>query len=150
MIVDFNGISGDPHSFDHLETLLAEQAYRLCYWRVASDEINYRRFFDINALAAIRVEDPEVFRSVHAMVFKFIKQGWVTALRVDHPDGLLDPQQYFTDLQRLSSEAIRAAARSCPSKAIRRKSTWPWKRSLATTNNYHPTGRFAERRATIS
>ena len=106
-IVDFNGRRGEPHSFDRLEELLAEQAYRLCYWRVASDEINYRRFFDINALAAIRVEDPEVFRAVHAMIFKFIEQGWVTGLRIDHPDGLLDPQQYFTDLQRLSGEAIR-------------------------------------------
>ena len=104
-IVEFNGQRGDPQSFDRLEQLLAEQAYRLCYWRVASDEVNYRRFFDINALAAIRVEDPEVFKIVHAMIFKFIEQGWVNSLRIDHPDGLLDPQQYFTDLQRLCGEA---------------------------------------------
>jgi len=108
-IVEFNGRRGDPHSFDRLEQLLAEQAYRLCYWRVASDEINYRRFFDVNALAAIRVEDPDVFAAVHAMIFKFIAEGWLTALRIDHPDGLLDPQQYFTDVQRFCGEAIRAA-----------------------------------------
>lgn len=95
----FNGEPGDPHSFDRLEELLSKQAYRLAYWRVATDEINYRRFFDINELAAIRVEDPEVFESVHELVFRFVERGWVTALRIDHPDGLLDPQQYFQNLQ---------------------------------------------------
>jgi len=108
-IIEFNGRRGDPHSFDRLEQLLAEQAYRLCYWRVASDEINYRRFFDVNSLAAIRVEDPEVFHAVHAAIVSFVKQGWVTALRIDHPDGLLDPQQYLADLQRLCGEAVLAA-----------------------------------------
>ena len=57
---------GDPRSFDRLERMLREQAYRLSFWRVAADEINYRRFFDINDLATIRVEDPEVFATVHA------------------------------------------------------------------------------------
>ena len=99
VVDDFNGRRGDWHSFDRLEELLANQSYRLCYWRVASDEINYRRFFDINGLAAIRVEDPEVFQAVHAMVVRFHRQGWVDALRIDHPDGLLDPRQYFQDLQ---------------------------------------------------
>lgn len=94
-----NGRRGDASSFDQLEKLLAQQAYRLCYWRVATDEINYRRFFDINELAAIRVEDPEVFEAVHQLVFRFIDAGWVTSLRIDHPDGLLDPQQYFENLQ---------------------------------------------------
>jgi (1->4)-alpha-D-glucan 1-alpha-D-glucosylmutase len=94
-----NGRQHDPRSFDRLEQLLSRQPYRLAYWRVATDEINYRRFFDINELAAIRVEDPEVFEAVHALQFEFIRRGWVTALRVDHPDGLLDPQQYFENLQ---------------------------------------------------
>jgi (1->4)-alpha-D-glucan 1-alpha-D-glucosylmutase len=109
-VAEINGRRGEPHSFDRLEQLLGEQAYRLSYWRVASDEINYRRFFDINALAAIRVEDPEVFHAVHAMIFEFLKRGWVGALRIDHPDGLLDPQQYFTDLQRCYAEAVSAVA----------------------------------------
>lgn len=95
----FNGVAGDPRSFDRLEALLDEQAYRLSHWRVATDEINYRRFFDINALAAIRVEDPDVFEAVHAMIFRFLKEGWVTGLRIDHPDGLFDPLQYFSELQ---------------------------------------------------
>jgi (1->4)-alpha-D-glucan 1-alpha-D-glucosylmutase len=98
-IDEMNGRRGEPESFDRLERLLAQQAYRLCYWRVATDEINYRRFFDINELAAIRVEDPEVFQAVHELVFRFIERGWVTALRIDHVDGLLDPQQYFESLQ---------------------------------------------------
>ena len=94
-----NGKKGDPSSFDTLEKLLACQFYRLSHWRVAADEINYRRFFDVNELAAIRVEDPDVFRAVHARIFQLIEQGHVTGLRVDHPDGLYDPSRYFQDLQ---------------------------------------------------
>ena len=106
-IADYNGTPGDPASFDRLDALLAEQSYRLCYWRVATDEINYRRFFDIDALAAIRVEDPEVFDAVHVSILGFIRKGWVTGLRIDHADGLLDPQQYLTNL----AEAVARARR---------------------------------------
>jgi (1->4)-alpha-D-glucan 1-alpha-D-glucosylmutase len=95
-----NGRKGDPHSFDLLERLLADQAYRFSYWRVAADEINYRRFFDINELAAIRVEDPEVFSAVHALVFDLVRKGYVSGMRIDHPDGLFDPQKYFEDVQK--------------------------------------------------
>jgi (1->4)-alpha-D-glucan 1-alpha-D-glucosylmutase len=97
-IEDYNGQRGVSASFDKLESLLTEQAYRLCYWRVATDEINYRRFFDVDALAAIRVEEPEVFEAVHETILRFIAAGWVTALRIDHADGLFDPQQYLSDL----------------------------------------------------
>ncbi len=95
-----NGVKGDPQSFDTLERLLEAEAYRLSFWRVAADEINYRRFFDINELAAIRVEDPAVFSAVHGLILKLVHQGHITGLRVDHPDGLFDPDQYFRDLQR--------------------------------------------------
>lgn len=108
---EFNGAKGDPRSFDRLEALLAAQAYRLSYWRVAADEINYRRFFDINELAAIRVETPAVFASVHEVILRLMKQGFVTGLRIDHVDGLLDPAQYLRDLQRASLNAL-ALARS--------------------------------------
>jgi len=97
---EINGRRGDPRSFDKLERLLAGQFYRLSFWRVAADEINYRRFFDINDLAAIRVEDPVVFAAAHALVFELVRQGVVSGLRVDHPDGLLYPEQYFQDLQQ--------------------------------------------------
>ena len=100
-ITQINGQPGDPRSFDRLEQLLAQQHYRLAFWRVAAEEINYRRFFDINDLAAIRVEDREVFDAVHQLVAMFLERGWVTGLRVDHPDGLLDPQAYFENLQTL-------------------------------------------------
>jgi (1->4)-alpha-D-glucan 1-alpha-D-glucosylmutase len=94
-----NGTKGDPHSFDSLEKLLDDQAYRLSFWRVASDEINYRRFFDINDLAAIRVESPEVFAIVHRIPFELIQKSLVSGIRIDHPDGLFDPLRYFEDLQ---------------------------------------------------
>jgi (1->4)-alpha-D-glucan 1-alpha-D-glucosylmutase len=96
---EINGIKGVPRSFDRLEELLAQQSYRLCYWRVASDEINYRRFFDVNELAAIRVERPEVFAAVHALIFELIQEGYIDGLRVDHSDGLLKPAEYFRRLQ---------------------------------------------------
>ena len=67
---EFNGTPADAHSFDHLERLLRDQAYRLAYWRVASDEINYRRFFDINDLAALGMEREEVFHAAHDFIFE--------------------------------------------------------------------------------
>lgn len=95
----FNGTRGDPKSFDLLDRLLADQAYRLAYWRVAAEEINYRRFFDINELAAIRMENPIVFDKVHALIFRLLQEGAVTGLRIDHVDGLYDPGDYLKKLQ---------------------------------------------------
>lgn len=96
----FNGKPGDPRSFDSLDRLLDAQVYRLAYWRVAAEEINYRRFFDVNELAAIRMEDPAVFREAHRLVLDLVADGRVTGLRIDHPDGLYDPPGYFLALQR--------------------------------------------------
>ncbi len=96
---EINGREGDSHSFDRLERLLESEPYRLSYWRVAMDEINYRRFFDVNDLAAIRVEDPEVFSAVHALIFDLVRRGHIRGLRVDHPDGLFEPEKYFRALQ---------------------------------------------------
>ena len=94
-----NGTPGDPASFDGLDRLLERQAYRLASWRVAADDINYRRFFDVNDLAALRIEDDEVFAATHARIFGWIAEGCVSGLRVDHPDGLSDPAAYFRRLQ---------------------------------------------------
>jgi (1->4)-alpha-D-glucan 1-alpha-D-glucosylmutase len=112
VLVELNGERGNQRSFNRLEMLLTDQAYRLSYWRVAADEINYRRFFDINELAAIRVEEPEVFAAVHRLIFQLMRQGQVTGLRIDHVDGLLDPVQYLNDLQAgcLLNEPLSAAA----------------------------------------
>ncbi len=104
----FNGSPGDPASFDLLDALLGEQAYRLADWRVAGDEVNYRRFFDVNHLAAIRMEVPQVFETTHRLVARLIGAGLVTGLRVDHPDGLYAPGEYF---RRLQEEAIVHVAR---------------------------------------
>jgi (1->4)-alpha-D-glucan 1-alpha-D-glucosylmutase len=98
-IADLQGTPGDPESFDALHRLLEEQVYRLAFWRVASEEINYRRFFDINDLAGLRTDDPRVFELVHAIAFRWVDDGGVTGLRIDHPDGLADPAGYFRALQ---------------------------------------------------
>jgi len=103
---DLNGIKGQPRSFDRLETLLADQAYRLSFWKVASDEINYRRFFDINDLAAIHMEDRRVFAATHEMILKLIGRGFINGLRIDHVDGLLDPLQYLHRLQQSAAEGL--------------------------------------------
>ena len=95
----FNGTVGNPRSFDLLDGLLREQVYRPAFWRVASDEINYRRFFDINNLAAIRMELPEVFQEAHQLIFRLLQEGKVAGLRIDHPDGLWNPTNYFRQLQ---------------------------------------------------
>lgn len=102
---EFNGAPGRPESFDALHEVLEEQAYRLAYWRTASHEINYRRFFDINALAGLRVESPTVFASIHRLLERLIGEGRVTGVRIDHPDGLFDPRKYFDMLQDLAAAA---------------------------------------------
>jgi len=85
---------------------LEEQAYRLVFWRVASDEIKYRRFFAINDLAGVRVEDEEVFEATHRFFLDFVGSGKVSGLRIDHPDGLHDPAEYFQRLQKAAAEAL--------------------------------------------
>ncbi len=104
-----NGTPGDPASFDALERLLDDQAYRLAFWRVASDEINYRRFFDVNELAALSMEREEVFRATHAFVLDLARRGLVDGLRIDHPDGLYDPRQYLRRLQQHFALAVARA-----------------------------------------
>jgi malto-oligosyltrehalose synthase len=94
-----NGLPDDPSSFDALHALLEEQAYRLAYWRVSADEINYRRFFDVDTLAALRMERPEVFAATHRLILDLVSRGKVQALRIDHPDGLYDPAGYFHALR---------------------------------------------------
>ena len=96
----FNGYKESPRSFDLLDELLKAQAYRLSYWRVATEEINYRRFFDINELAAIRTETLHVFKEAHKLIFQLIREGKVTGLRVDHVDGLYNPAEYLQQLQK--------------------------------------------------
>ncbi|MBX5483052.1 MAG: malto-oligosyltrehalose synthase [Myxococcaceae bacterium] len=94
-----NGEPGRPESFDLLHAILESASYRLAYWRTAGEEINYRRFFDINGLAAVRMEDREVFEEAHRLIFRWIAEDKVQGLRIDHPDGLFDPTAYFLQVQ---------------------------------------------------
>ena len=107
----FNGQPGDAASFDLLHGLLEVQAYRLAYWRTAVDEINYRRFFDVNDLAGLRMEDPRVFADTHPLVLDLIASGSVTGIRIDHPDGLFDPAGYFESLQAAIRDRVGSGAR---------------------------------------
>ena len=109
-VVIINGTPGDTRSFDALDALLNDQAYRLAFWRVAAEEINYRRFFDVNNLAAIRMEVPEVFEEAHRLIFELVASGAVTGLRIDHPDGLYLPNEYFEKLQCRAAEALEGPA----------------------------------------
>ena len=114
-IAEFNGRPGDADSFELLHELIKAQTWRLAYWQVASDEINYRRFFDINDLAALRMENDAVFEDTHRLVLDLIAQDKVHGLRIDHPDGLYDPGSYFRRLQsrvcgRSAAEAHESSA----------------------------------------
>lgn len=93
-IAFYNGHAGRPESFDHLDALLASQHYRLSFWKVATEELNYRRFFNINELICLRTEDERVFDHIHSWVLDRVADGTISGLRVDHIDGILDPFGY--------------------------------------------------------
>jgi (1->4)-alpha-D-glucan 1-alpha-D-glucosylmutase len=95
----FNGVSGNPESFKLLDGLLVRQNFRLAHWRTAASEINYRRFFGLNDLVAVKVEDAHVFTATHELIFRLVAENKVEGLRVDHIDGLLDPLEYLNRLQ---------------------------------------------------
>lgn len=105
-LTQFNGVKGNASSFDGLFSFIDAQPYRLCYWRTANDEINYRRFFDINELICLRVEDEQVFRDSHLLLFQLIKEGRIDGLRIDHIDGLYDPAGYLKRLQEATSALV--------------------------------------------
>ena len=160
-----NGRVGDSRSFDALDAILNAQAYRLAYWRVASEEINYRRFFDVNTLAALRIENPEVFAATHRLIFNFLREEQAHGLRIDHPDGLLDPAGYFRRLQAEYRGPARRDRRRAPSLSPPptdghpvprtqnpepRASTWSSRRSSPRTSPSPRTGPSTARPATTS
>lgn len=98
-IIYVNGNKGDPHSFDALDKLISEQLFRLAFWKVAAEEINYRRFFTINELISLKVEEEDVFNYTHDLVFKLVSAGKLQGLRIDHIDGLYDPVGYLKRLR---------------------------------------------------
>jgi len=103
-----------PAAITALHHLLERQHYRLAYWRLATSEINYRRFFDINSLAGLRIEDRRTFERVHGLVKRLIAEGKIQGLRLDHIDGLQDPAQYFERLRRLIHDAQGSARKAFP------------------------------------
>src|SRR5262245_18835095 len=107
----YRPVPGDPDSALALHRLLERQHYRVAHWRLAGSEINYRRFFDINSLAGLRVEDLDTFRGVHALVARLIADNHLQGLRLDHIDGLRDPIQYARRLQQLVRAAQGASRR---------------------------------------
>ena len=103
-----NGVAGVPESFAGLDALPVGQNYRLSYWRVATDEINYRRFFDVNQLAAIRIEDPRVFAAVHALVFRLVREGRAgLGSRLDHTGRALFASALFRGTARADRRSLR-------------------------------------------
>jgi (1->4)-alpha-D-glucan 1-alpha-D-glucosylmutase len=116
---------------DALDALLDRQNYRLAYWRTAGRELDYRRFFDINTLVGVRVEDPQVFDDTHALVLEWLAKGVVDGLRIDHPDGLLDPEGYLDRLADASGGAWVVVEKILePGEHLR--SSWP----VAGTTGY--------------
>jgi (1->4)-alpha-D-glucan 1-alpha-D-glucosylmutase len=105
-LLAFAGRPGRPASFRRLHRLLEAQAYRLANWRVAAEEINYRRFFNINDLAGLRIELPELFAATHRMVFGMIERGDIQGLRIDHIDGLFDPAGYCAALRAEAGQSV--------------------------------------------
>jgi (1->4)-alpha-D-glucan 1-alpha-D-glucosylmutase len=103
-VARFNGVRGQPKTWRRLDALIGDQHWRAAHFRVAADDINYRRFFNINELAGLRMEVPELFEHAHGLVFELLADGTLEGLRIDHVDGLLDPKAY---LHRLRDEAPR-------------------------------------------
>jgi (1->4)-alpha-D-glucan 1-alpha-D-glucosylmutase len=99
-VASFNGTKGNPASFNRLDQLLGEQLYRLSFWKVAAEELNYRRFFNINELISLKVEEEKVFRYTHALILKLAREGKFNGLRVDHIDGLYDPLKYLSRIRQ--------------------------------------------------
>ena len=92
-------------NLDALDNLLNQQNYRLAYWKAADQQLGYRRFFDVNTLIGLRVEREHVFEETHALVIDWLKRGVLDGVRVDHPDGLRDPLEYFNRLRKHAPEA---------------------------------------------
>jgi len=102
----FNGVKGDEESFTPLDRLLSQQFFRLAFWKVGTEEINYRRFFNINELIALKQEHDEVFDHVHKFIFQLLDEEKISGLRIDHIDGLFNPNDYLNKLRERSHKAF--------------------------------------------
>ncbi|MCG6981399.1 MAG: malto-oligosyltrehalose synthase [Deltaproteobacteria bacterium] len=105
----FNGDPEKPLSFNLLDNVLSEQHFRLSFWKVATEEINYRRFFNINELISLKIEDETVVDHTHSLVFRLFKEGKFSGLRIDHIDGLYDPTRYLERIRKEVGQTYVAA-----------------------------------------
>ena len=120
-----NGRPGDPASFDALDQLIQDQHWRVAYFLAAADDINYRRFFNINDLAGLQMEQLELFQRTHALVFQLIAEGKIDGLRIDHVDGLLDPKGYCQRLVEQSPRPIYLLIEKILARHERLRDDWP-------------------------
>lgn len=144
-IAVFNGTQGEPDSYNLLDELLCGQRFRLSFWKVASEEINYRRFFSINHLISLKMEDKKVFDFMHTMLFKFIEEKKIHGIRIDHIDGLCDPQVYLDRLREqvpttyVTAEKILDYGEPLPQ-------TWPIQGTTGYEFMNYVNGLFCDRR----
>ena len=115
----------DAERFDRLDALINAQAYRLSSWRVAGEEINYRRFFDVNTLAALRMELPEVFDATHRLLFELIDAGYVAGVRIDHIDGLALPGEYLARLRERGGDGLYVVVEKILGPDEKLRADWP-------------------------
>ncbi|WP_395748873.1 malto-oligosyltrehalose synthase [Prosthecobacter sp.] len=115
----------DEMHFDRMDELLGEQSYRLSSWRVAAEEINYRRFFDVNTLAAIRMELPEVFEATHRLLFELIDAGHLSGVRIDHIDGLAYPKEYLQRLRERGGDGLYLLVEKILGRDEKLRADWP-------------------------
>ncbi len=124
-VIDEWNDPSDAARFDRLDDLISDQPYRLSSWRVAGEEINYRRFFDVNTLAAIRMELPEVFEATHRLLFELIGAGHVTGVRIDHIDGLAFPLEYLTQLRKQGGDSLYILVEKILGPDEKLRAAWP-------------------------
>ncbi|MDN5872268.1 MAG: malto-oligosyltrehalose synthase, partial [Nitrococcus sp.] len=124
-LATFNGKAGEPESFCRLHELIQQQHWRAAFWRVAADDINYRRFFNINELAGLRMEQPELFELTHRLVLGMVAAGTLDGLRIDHIDGLLDPKGYCTRLREKTERPVYLVVEKILARHEHLREDWP-------------------------
>ncbi len=121
----FRGYQGEIDSWGHLHQLIAGQNWRVAYFKVAADDINYRRFFNINELAGLRMDEPELFDVAHRMVLKMVEDGTLDGIRIDHIDGLIDPKGYCERLVEASPKPFYLVVEKILARHERLREDWP-------------------------
>ncbi|MBK1837076.1 malto-oligosyltrehalose synthase [Azospirillum sp. YIM B02556] len=121
----FRGYEGEIDSWGHLHDLIGRQNWRVAYFKVAADDINYRRFFNINELAGLRMDEPELFDVAHRMVLKMVEDGTLDGIRIDHIDGLIDPKGYCERLVAASSKPFYLVVEKILARHERLREEWP-------------------------